>query len=98
MTTEAQSWPLPPWIAAIEDESERQVARNQLLLGYACLYYDRKGTAATLAESLGLTANAFALFKMRGKISGDFAVELERVLGRECFPRELWRPDIFTVD
>lgn len=36
-----------------------------------------------------------AIFK--GVISPELAIKLETVLGRERFPREFFRPDIFVV-
>lgn len=51
-----------------------------------------------MAARLGLGKNAILQAKTRGRISGKMAVQLESLLGRELFPRELFRPDLFLIE
>ena len=90
-------WPMPAWHDEVP-EAERAAACLRHLLNLAALYASREGTATSLAKALGVGDTAILQAKVRGKISGEMAVKLETLLGRELFAREIFRPDLFIVE
>lgn len=92
-----QHWPMPAWHDEMP-EAERAAAVLRHLLNLAAIYATREGTATALSKALGVGDTAILQAKVRGKISGEMAVKLEALLGRELFPRELFRPDLFVVE
>lgn len=95
-TREHIRMPEPAWLTG-EKDPEFTKKRTRFWLSIACLYYSESGQSGDLAKAIGLTPNSFAVMKTRGKVSPEIAVALETALGRERFPRELFRPDIFKV-
>lgn len=95
-TEQLRTWPDPKWLRDLP-ESEQSKSRVRVCLTIACIYHSDKGRAGSLAESIGMTANAFALMKLRGEVPPKTAVELEKELGRDLFPRECFCPEIFEV-
>lgn len=89
-------WPMPSWLDSVP-EDERDATKLRILLSLAAIYASECGTASRLAECLGAGPSAILQAKARGKISGEMAVKLEALLGRELFPRELFRPDLFLI-
>lgn len=89
-------WPMPKWLGEIPDV-ERQPATTRFLLCLAAIYIKDRGSTADLARELGLNANQINVMKARGQVSGEIAVKIETLLGRETFPRELFRPDLFLI-
>lgn len=96
MKTEIQ-WPQPKWLTEIQDLDARECSRVRWLLSMACIYHSAGGRPGTLADAIGLSANAFSIIKSRGKINAETAIAIEKELGRELFPRELFRPDLFLI-
>lgn len=96
MTTEFR-WPEPKWLAEIQDRERRECSRIRWLLSMACLYHTSSGRPGTLANALNMTPNAFSIIKSRGKISPETVIAIERELGREHFPREVFLPDLFSI-
>jgi hypothetical protein len=96
MTASTSPWPSPKWLDGITDDSEREAARHRLLLGLACLFHSPDGRTADLAFVLDMTPNAFSLMKARGRVSPEIAIDIERILGREHFPRELFHPALYA--
>ena len=90
-------WPLPPWLTAIEEAEEQDAAHTRFLLSLACIYYSAKGKPGSLAQAIGMTANAFSICKSRGRISPHTALAIEKALGRDLFPREVFRHDLFLL-
>ena len=78
-------------------EEDKAAAKLRWLLSLAAIYASRDGTATALAEALDTGNTAILQAKARGRISGEMAVKLESLLGRDLFPRELFRPDLFIV-
>lgn len=89
-------WPLPEWLADLPDV-EREAATKRFLLCLATVYLKDKATAADLSAAIGLHPNQVNVMKTRGKVSGEAAVAIESALGRKLFPREIFRPDLFTL-
>lgn len=88
---------MPLWYESVPEE-DRDTVKLRLLLSIAAIYASQDGTATKLAELLGVGNTAILQAKFRGKISGEMAVKLESCLGRDHFPRELFRPDLFTIE
>lgn len=87
--------PLPAYIAEITDESERRKAEAQFQLRLAALYASRGGTLAHLAKSCGQHEKSLTAYT---QISPELAIRIEKLLGREHFPREFFRPDLFIIE
>jgi hypothetical protein len=85
---------LPRHVVEIIDETERRAAETRFLLKLAALYASPGASVSTLAESCGYHPKSFAAFQ---NISPELALKLEGVLGRELFPREFFRPDLFCI-
>lgn len=96
MTASKSPWPSPSWLDGITDDSEREAARHRYLLNLACVFHSPTGRVADLATALGVSPNAFALAKMRGKVPPEMAIDIERILGRDHFPRELFHPALYA--
>jgi hypothetical protein len=93
----SKTWPMPAWHGDVPEE-EKSAATTRHLLNLAAIYATREGTATALSKALGVGDTAILQCKVRGRISGEMAVKLEALLGRELFPRELFRPDLFVVE
>ncbi len=89
-------WPTPFWHESVP-EKDRDAAKLRLLLSLAAIYASESGTATAFAQALGVGDTAILQAKARGRISGELAVRIETLLGRELFPRELFRPDLFLI-
>lgn len=88
-------WPLPAWISQLP-EKDREAARVRFVLNLAASYATEAGTLTALSERLGRSSGYLNVARVRGSITPEVAVELERQLGRERFPRELFNP-VFAV-
>lgn len=86
-------FPEPPYMAELPEE-QRQEARARFLIRLAALYFSPEGKMQALSSACGLHKNHLAT--LRG-ISPESAIKMEKAVGRELFPRELFRPDLFTV-
>lgn len=95
MTLENQ-WPEPSWLDSVP-ASEREAAKLKMLLNLAAIYASEEGTSTALAKALGVGNTAVLQAKARGRVSGEMAIKLEGLLGREHFRRELFRPDLFLI-
>jgi len=51
------------------------------------------GSATTLANLLGVTPNTIHLAVHRGTCTDELAKRIEKLFGREYFPRELFVPE-----
>lgn len=85
--------PRPRWCDDLPDEH----ARLRFLFMLAAIYHNHEGSLRTLASAIGRSGAFFTMAAKEGKISGDDAVKIERAIGREIFPRELFRPDLFDA-
>lgn len=86
-------FPLPKYLEGLGDD-ELKAARCRFLIRLCALHYSPEGRVNALSERLGLASNTLTQLT---NISPELAVKLEDVMGREHFPRELFRPDVFTV-
>jgi hypothetical protein len=93
----SNQWPMPAWHDALP-ESDKGAASVRVLLSIAAVYACESGTLSDLADKLGIKRDALLQTKRRGRITPELAVKIEELLGRERFPRELFRPDIFLIE
>jgi hypothetical protein len=89
-------WPVPEWLAELPDD-ERHKALVRYMLCLAVAYMGDKASPGDLSRALGMHHSQVNLMKHRGTVAGETAVKLEALLGRKLFPRELFRPDLFTL-
>lgn len=82
---------IPPRIEALT-EPQREHARLRYVLLLAAVWYSRSGTLAELAEDCGYNKGLFSTCMTRGEVTPDIALALEKTLGREHWPRELFCP------
>lgn len=62
----------------------------------AAIYHNSTGSLGELSLAIG-GSRSFLHMSLKGKgLSADTCIELEKVLGRDHFPREFFRPDIFV--
>lgn len=82
-------FPVPDWV---EPED-----RQRFALSLAALYHNPTGSISELSTALGLS-HATLNAALRGPgISERTCLALESLLGREAFPREFFRPDLFPA-
>lgn len=88
---------MPAWLEAVEPD--RQPAeKTRFLLKIAALYVDPEGRLSELSRVCGLAENTLAtVSKRQDKLSPEIAILVEKAVGREILPRELLRPDLFSV-
>jgi hypothetical protein len=88
---------MPAWLAAVEP-ADQPAERTRFLLRLAALYVDPQGRLSELSRLCGLADNTLAtVSKRQDKISPEIAVAVETAVGRDILPRELLRPDLFSV-
>lgn len=64
----------------------------------AALYFSENGEMSVLSEGLGYSRSALHM-ALNGKgLNADHCIKLENLLGRDLFPREFFRPDIFIAE
>lgn len=81
-------WPRPPRL--VDSNDPEQLVRWYLRLAIICM---DDGSATTLANKLGVTPNTVHLAVHRGSCTDDLAKRIEKLFGREYFPRELFTPE-----
>lgn len=81
-------WPLPPKLAETAESPDR--VKFYMRLAVACT---DDGKVPTLATLLGVTPNVVHLARFRGRCSHDLAIRIEKLFGRELFPRELFNSE-----
>lgn len=81
-------WPKPPRLVGNTDSTE--LVRWHLRLAIICT---EDGNATNLANKLGVTPNTLHLAVHRGRCTDDLAKRIEKLYGREYFPRELFVPE-----
>ncbi len=91
------NWPFPEWIGRVEEEEQGREQRR-FILRLAALYHNPGGSLQELSRALDYSDNALHQAGVQNQgVTPECAVKLEKLLGREHFPRELFRPDIFSV-
>lgn len=90
-------WPTPVWLDEIADPADREHAKTRFFLSLAALYAHESGNAKPASQQFGFNGAQIAVARCRGVITADMAIAMERKLGRDLFPRELFRPDLFSI-
>lgn len=90
--------PSPAWVMAHQTPESVDRAKLSFLVRLAALYHNDKGSVGQLSLAIGLSEPALSMSLKRGQIAPGHAVEIERVVGRSLFPRELFRPDLFLIE
>lgn len=81
---------VPEWVTP--DHYQRFAVR------LAALYFCEDGGMGALSKALGYSSTALHM-ALNGKgLNADHCIKLESLLGRELFPREFFRPDIFIAE
>lgn len=83
--------PVPLWV--------RPEQRQEFAVRLAALYHNRTGSLGILSEAMGLSKSVLHMaLKTPGGLNAQHCIKLEEILGRENFPREFFRPDIFIAE
>lgn len=82
-------FPLPAWA---EDDQQR------FALSLAALYHNPRGSISELSQALGMSHAALNMALKGGGLSERTCLALEALLGAECFPRQFFRPDLFSAE
>lgn len=86
----AEKFPIPAWVTPEQ--------RTEFVLRLAASYYKMGGTLGDLSEALeGSRSLLHMALKAKGGLSPQMCIRLEEKLGRDLFPREFFRPDIFVA-
>lgn len=85
-----QFLPVPAWVAPEQ--------RQEFAVRLAALYHNRTGSLGLLSEAMGLSKPALHQALSYKGLNASHCIKLESVLGRELFPREFFRPDIFIPE
>lgn len=91
--TDIGKFPIPAWV-----EPEQRV---EFAVRLAALYYCMSGSLGDLSLALdGSNSRSLLHMALRAKdgLNAKTCIRLEEVLGRENFPREFFRPDIFLPE
>lgn len=91
-----KEWPRPAWFDNLDGE-DRDRAEQRFLVCMAALFADPRMTLDALANRMGHSVSSLSRIRAGQVMSADVAVKLETVCGREHFPREAFRPDLFTL-
>lgn len=84
----AQKFPIPAWVAPEQ--------RAEFALRLAASYYKMGGSLGDLSEAIGCSRPTLHMaLKAKGGLSAQMCIRIEEKLGRDLFPREFFRPDIF---
>lgn len=82
---------LPEWVKP-ED-------RQEFVVRLAALYHNRTGSLRELSEALGASGSLLHMsIKQPGGVRAETCLKIEKLLGRDCFPREFLRPDLFVTE
>lgn len=89
--------PSPAWVTVHQTPESVDRAKLCFLVRLAALYHNDKGSVGQLSVACGLAESTLHQALKRGEIAPGHAVEIEKIVGRPLFPRELFRPDLFTL-
>ena len=82
--------PVPSWVEPAQ--------RQEFAIRLAAVYHNPTGSIGTLSEDIGLSRTALHMALSYKGLNADHCIKLEEKLGREFFPREFFRPDIFIPE
>jgi hypothetical protein len=70
---------------------------QRFALKLAALYHNEKGSLGLLSEALGGSPSLLHMALNGGGLNARHCIALEKLLGREHFPREFFAPSIFIA-
>lgn len=89
--SKAEQLPVPAWV--VPDQ------RQEFAVRLAALYFTMGGSLNDLSRGMGRSEGYLHMaLKSNGGITAEACIKLEELLGREQFPREFFRPDIFLPE
>jgi hypothetical protein len=87
----ADKFPIPAWVTPEQ--------RPEFVLRLAASYLTMGGSLGDLSEAIGSSRPMLHMaLKSPGGINAQTCIKLEERLGRDLFPREFFRPDIFVAE
>lgn len=82
--------PVPVWCGPGEQQ--------EFAVRLAALYFKMGGSLGDLSEAIGGSRSLLHMALKGNGLTAQTCIDLEKLLGRECFPREFFRPDIFIAE
>lgn len=83
------TFPIPSWVTPEQ--------RQEFVVRLAARYHNMSGSLSELSKAIGGSHSLLHVsLKNPGGVSAMNCIEIERLLGRDLFPREFLRPDIFV--
>lgn len=82
--------PVPEWCGPEQ--------KQEFAVRLAALYFKMGGSLGDLSEAIGASRSMLHVALKGNGLSAQTCVDLEKLLGRECFPREFFRPDLFIAE
>jgi hypothetical protein len=70
---------------------------QRFALRLAALYYNENGRVHDLSLGIGLSQSALHMALSYKGLNADHCIKLEKLLGRDLFPREFFAPNIFIA-
>lgn len=85
-----QQMRVPEWVTPAD--------RQAFVVRLAALYHNPTGSLGVLSEAMGGSRSLLHMaLKSPGGLNAQHCIRLEELLGRDHFPREFFRPDIFVA-
>lgn len=82
--------PVPDWVGPEQ--------RQSFVVRLAALYHNSTGSLGVLSEALGGSKTMLHMALKQNGLNANHCIKLEELLGRDLFPREFFRPDIFLPE
>lgn len=83
--------PVPSWVAPEQ--------RQEFAVRLAAAYFAMGGSLNDLSRAIGRSQGYLHMsIKAEQGLTAETCIALEKLLGRELFPREFFRPDIFIAE
>lgn len=87
----AEKFPVPAWV--------KPEQRAEFAVRLAAFYHDKSGSLGKLSVALGGSSSMLHMqLNTTGTITVNTCIKIEELLGRDVFPREFLRPDIFVAE
>lgn len=88
--SKSKTMPVPGWV--------RPEEKQEFAVRLAALYFTMGGSLGDLSEAIGASRSMLHMAVKGSGISAQTCVDLEKLLGRDLFPREFFRPDLFIAE
>lgn len=84
---------IPPRIRQLPP-AEQETARIRYVILCAAAWYSHEGHLSKLSVACGWHSMTVAMMVHKGYVAVEAAIKLEKVLGRQYFPREVFSPKL----